>query len=91
MFNAKDLMVNLAAHTGAAAAPAYIFCTATCHICSATCPDTSWCGWSWGCAYSRTILEAAQAPPTSEQTALLKEQLKQALADIEKQEKAASK
>lgn len=90
MFHVKDLMVNLAAHSGAAAAPAYIFCTASCHICSRTCPDTSWCGWSYGCGYSLTVVEA-QAVPTASQTALLKEQLKQALADIEKQEAEAAK
>jgi hypothetical protein len=91
MFDARNLMVNLAAHAGVGAAPALIICAASCHICSATCPDTSWwCGYSYGCGYSRTILEA-QAAPTAEQTAQLKEQLKQALADIEKQEKAASK
>jgi len=33
----------------------------------------------------------AQAAPTASQTALLKEQLKQVLADIEKQEAEASK
>jgi hypothetical protein len=90
MFQVRDLMVNLAAHSGAAAAPAYIFCAATCHVCSATCPDTSYCGFSYGCGYSRTIVEA-QPVPTASQTALLKEQLKQALADIEKQEAGASK
>jgi len=90
MFNARDLMVNLAAHSGVAAAPAYIFCAATCHICSFTCPDTSYCGWSYGCGYSRTVVEA-QAAPTASQTAQLKEQLKQALADIETHEAAAAK
>ncbi len=89
MLKVNDLMVNLAAHAGAVAAPAYIYCAATCHVCSATCPDTSWggCGYSWGCGITRTIVEA-QAPPSGEQTALLKTQLKQALAEIEKNEAA---
>jgi hypothetical protein len=96
MFNARELMVNLAAYAGGGVAANFIRCFASCHYCSGTCYDGSWtgpigCGFS-GCGITLTIVEAAPAadPATkSQQLSALKEQLKQAVADIEKQEGAS--
>jgi len=88
----RDLMVNLAAAQGAAA-DQLIFCIRAysggipCNVCTGTCWDTiPRCGgYSVLCGDSRVYLPAVEE---AQQLNALKTQLKQALADIEKQESA---
>jgi|GEM_PF-3112750 len=104
MFNIRDLMVNLTAHAAGGAAQPFIFCAATCDfsgcfVCTGTCFDTrvgcggTYCLRSFGCGIS-TVIQVAGAPDAttaSQQLTALKDQLKQALAEIEKQEQALEK
>jgi hypothetical protein len=96
MFNVRDLMANLQATQ--AGAQLYRPCawTGGCWVCTGTCYDT--CGFgTWGCTFSvgcgaSTIyqLAAAADPATAtQQLGALKEQLKQALAEVEKHEREA--
>ena len=90
MFNVRDLMLNLSA-AGAQQAIVGVGC----HVCTGTCCDTGWgsgcwgsCGWS-GCGRFSPVYEVAAAiDPEAEkqQLSTLKEQLKRAVAEIEKQE-----
>ncbi len=101
MFNVRDLMVNLAAHAGRAAQPQLVV-GVFCRICTGTCCDTghsiicfaAFSGGGCGCTMISPIeLAAVPADPatSSQQLSVLKEQLKSALADIEKQEGAHEK
>ncbi len=93
MFNVRDLMVNLAAHAGGQAQQPAIFCAATCdfscHICTGTCYDTRvGCGGRSYCGFTLTIVEVN--PAGRVELSVLKEQLRQALAEVEKQERSGS-
>jgi hypothetical protein len=101
MFNVRDLMVNLAAHAGRAAQPQLVV-GVFCRICTGTCCDTghsvicfaAYSGGGCGCTMISPIeLAASPVDPATagQQLSVLKEQLKSALADIEKQESAQQK
>jgi hypothetical protein len=81
----------------AMAQPQYLPCYAAysgfgCHICSATCPDTSWCwnscGYSYGCTDSRIYVAQVPVQDPVETLEQLKTNLKVALAGVEAQVEA---
>jgi hypothetical protein len=87
-------MINLAGAQAAAVDQQFIFCVRaysgcgfSCNVCTATCWDTGprGCGYSIGCGDSLVYFQAVDP---AQQLSALKTQLKQALADIEKQESA---
>jgi hypothetical protein len=103
MFNVRELMANLQAAQAAAPQllfrPCYGWTGGGCWICTGTCYDTCFasCGYlSGGCGGVTTVTVfqaafAADPEAQRQQLGALKEQLRQAVADIEKQEQSLEK
>ncbi len=91
MFNFRDLMVNLSQIQPGIGT--LTLCGFSCHICTRTCYDT--CAYSYGCEITITrtvaVQQAVDPELSAQQLGTVKAQLQQALAEIEKQEKAKAK